>query len=322
MIKQILLMCVLITSIGLACAGEITYTEGSTIHIYGEIEKREYMGKANDEKFNYNKTTIINGTVIEGEIKISSKIVDNYELEYTFIADINESTYISRIVVIKQELLSSSFLSGKVYERTLTIDGVEKAQYQTKSSWFVGTKPLTMYFCLLDNNIRFGDQVINNESLAFTQLNYPDQQTLLLTAIPPPAFPISHLYISVGSSTETGMQLTGITGMIYNACGWVPGLGDSLQSLMFLPLGVVQYTFNFVFSFLFLIINNWWYAVLLLEIFCIIPALTHTDYPGMVATYIETHVKIFKFLYKDVILPTHKFILRIIEIIRNMIPFL
>ena len=320
MIKQLIILTIILITVGLACAGEIVKEDHGTVFIYGAVEDTVFMSGTNSEKFDFNKTVCINATVIEGEIDITSS--KDYELEYTFIADLTADDYISRSVILKQEILSTSWLTGGVkLERTLTIDGIELATYETTHNRLISMKHNTFYWSLIDNNVRFGDEVINNQSLAFTQLNYQDQQDFIPEQFVVRNPKVSHKYISVGIDEE-GMQLTGITGMIYNACGWVPGLGNSLQGLMFLPLGIVQYTFNFIFTFLFLIINNWWYAVLLLEIFCIIPALTHQGYPEMVSTYITMHAKIFEFMYHKVILPSIRLILRIIEIIRNMIPFL
>ena len=317
MIKQIILICVVLMSIGLVSAGEIVKEDHATVLIYGAIEDTIYMTGANDGVINYNKTVCINSTVIEGEISVSND--DPYDLEYTFIADINESSYISRTVEMKQVVLSESFLSGKLLERTLTIDGIEIATYETKYSWFAGLKEDTFYFTMIDNEVRYGNEVYENITIAFTQLNYQDQQDMI-----PDYFNYKkrahHKYISVGTDAETELKLLGITGWAYNALGSITlwNIGEAIQGLIFTPLAIIQFTINFIFSFLFLIINNWWYAVLLLEIFCIIPALTHQDYPTMIGTYISMHAKIFDFMYHKVILAVVSLIMRIVEVIRNI----
>jgi hypothetical protein len=313
MIKQLILMAVVLMSVGLISAGEIVKIDHETVFLYGSIEDRIRMTGAHDAIKNYNKTICINSTAIEGEISISNDAP--YELEYTFIADINDSSYITRIVIMEQEVISSSFISGKLLNRTLTIDGIEIANYETKYSWFGG-----FYFCLMDNNIRYGDDVYENISIAFTQLNYQDQQDMI-----PNIFnakkQASHFYITVGvdNEDEEGLKLSGLTGWAYNTLGSIPwGLGKSVQGFIYLPLAIIQYTINFLFSFLFLIINNWWYALLLLEIFCLIPALQHKDYPSMVSEFIDMHVKIFDFMYHKIITPLIVQLLRLIEIIRNL----
>ena len=323
MIKQFILILVILMSIGLVSAGEVVKASGETVFLYGQVDATVRMKgvvafAANDSHSNnYNKTVCINATVIEGEISVSND--DAYDLEYNFIADINDSTYISRIVEMKQEVLSSSFLSGKLLKRTLTIDTIEIATYNTTYSWFAGLKKDTFYFGLIDNNIRYGDNVYNNISIAFTQLNYQDQQDMVsdeYSALKK----AKHYYRTVGIDGDNGgLKLSGLTGWAYNALGSLPwGLGESIQGLTFMPLTILQYTINFLFSFLFMIINNWWYALLLLEIFCIIPALTHKDYPSVVGTFIDMHVKIFDFMYHHIILPLIAQLLRLIEVIRNL----
>jgi hypothetical protein len=277
------------------------------------------MNGAHDGIKNYNKTVCINSTVIEGEISIKNDLA--YELEYTFIADINDSAYISRIVIMKQEVISSSFLGGILLNRTLTIDGIEIANYETTFRLFGKLKKDTFYFCLMDNNIRYGDDVYENISIAFTQLNYQDQQDMI-----PDTFSTkrqaTHFYITVGVDSEEdgGLKLSGLTGWAYNAIGKIKiwNVGKAIQGFIYMPLTIIQYTINFLFSFLFLIINNWWYALLLLEIFCIIPALQYKDYPSMISEFIDMHVKIFDFMYRKVITPLIAQLLRLIEIIRNL----
>ena len=323
MIKQLIILTIVLMSIGLACAGEIVKVSGETVYLYGTVDTTVKMQgqvfmQANESlSQDYNKTVCINSTAIEGQITVIND--DAYDLEYTFIADINDSSYITRVVEMKQEVLSSSFISGKKLKRTLTIDGIQIATYETKYSWFAGLKDDTFYFSLIDNNIRYGDDVYTNISIAFTQLNYQDQQDMIPEKLNYKKM-AKHYYRTVGvDSDDGGLKLSGITGWLYNGIGTIPwSLGDSLQGLLFTPLAVIQFTFNFIFSFLFLIINNWWYAVLLLEIFCIIPALTHQGYPEMVSTYISMHAKIFEFMYHKVILPAVRLIMRIIEVVRNL----
>ena len=324
MIKQYILILVVLMSVGLVSAGEVVEASGGTVFLYGQVDATVRMKgvvafAANDShSYNYNKTVCINATAIEGEISVSND--DAYDLEYNFIADINDSAYISRIVEMEQEVISDSFLTGKLLKRTLTIDGIEIATYETKYSWFAGLKDDTFYFCLIDNNIRYGDEVYNNISIAFTQLNYQDQQDMVSDKYQALKM-AKHYYRTVGiAGDDGGLKLSGLTGWAYNSIGKIKlwNIGKAIQGLIFMPLTIIQYTINFLFSFLFLIINNWWYSLLLLEIFCIIPALTHKDYPSMVGTFIDMHVKIFDFMYHKVILPLIAQLLRLIEIIRNM----
>ena len=145
-----------------------------------------------------------------------------------------------------------------------------------------------------------------------------------------PKFPIYHKYISVGYDGESSVQLTGLTGILYNVFGdsvltqlpyvgnSIASFGKSMQSMLYLPLTIIQFTFNFFFTFITLIINNWWYGLMLFEIFCIVPALKHHNYPDVISTYISIHIKIFVFLWEVIVLNLMNLIIRLVEIIRNM----
>lgn len=333
MIKTLLMLCMVFAGVvfaGVVSAGEITTSIDGTVYIYGAIEDTVYMGSFGDNTNNYNRTVCVNATVIEGEISIHGK--DAYCLEYTFIADINDSTYITRILTIEQEIISEGLLSGVTLRRTLSLDGIEIGQYDTSAPFWGKVKKNTIHFNLVDREIRFGSKVIGGVSLAFTQLNYIDQQDYLPTRSSKlPRFPIRHKYISVGTDDGTdGTQLIGLTGVFYNAFGdnvfaAMPIIGESVatfgtavQGLIYLPLIIIQFSFNFIFTFLTLIINNWWYALLLLEIVCIMPALKYKRYPDVVGKYFDMHIKIFQFLWVVVVLNVVGLMLRLIEVIRNM----
>ena len=318
MIKQLIIIGLLLFSINTAIAGEIVTEDNNKVFIYGAIEDFIYMSSVNDNEKNFNRTVCINSTVIEGEISIAGS--DNYELEYNFIADINESSYVSRILVIKQDLESSGFLGGKVLNRTLILDSIVIGNYESKCHFWGKVKKNTVYFNLIDNNIRFGSDIIINESLAFTQLNYVDQQAYLLNISKTyPRFPIHHKYISVSADGgESAQKLSGLTGILYNVFGMIPSVGKSIQSLIFLPLSILQFVFNFIFTFLVLISTNWWYALMTIEIMCMIPTFRHNDYGNVVEIYIKNHVSIFNFIYEKIVLTMIALILRLIEIIRNM----
>jgi hypothetical protein len=311
-------MGLLLFSINVAIAGEIVTQDNDKVFIYDAIEDFIYMSSVNDNKNNFNRTVCINSTVIEGEISIAGS--DNYKLEYNFIADINESSYVSRILVIKQDLKSSSLLGGKVLNRTLTLDSIIIGNYESKCHFWGKVKKNTVYFNLIDNNIRFGSDIIINESLAFTQLNYVDQQEYLPNVSETyPKFPIFHKYISVSADGgESSQKLSGLTGIVYNAISYIPAVGDSIQSLIFLPLSILQFVFNFIFTFLVLISTNWWYALMTIEIMCMLSTFKCEGYGDVMETYIKAHVNIFNFIYEKIVLTIIALILRLIEIIRNI----
>ena len=96
----------------------------------------------------------------------------------------------------------------------------------------------------------------------------------------------------------------------------------SLANIIYTPLLLIQCVFDFMFTFINLIIDDWWYALVLLEIVCIIPALQYTSYPELVGTYIDMHIKTINFILHKIILPLIRLIIRIISLIRDMIPFI
>jgi hypothetical protein len=330
MIKQLIIIGIFLFSLNIVSAGEIVTEDNNKVFIYGNVEEFIYMSSINNNERNFNRTLCVNATVIEGEISIAGS--DNYELEYEFTADINDSAYISRILIIKQDLISSGLLVGKTLNRTLTLDGVIIGNYETKTPFWGKTKKNSVYFNLIDNNIHFGSDIIINQSLAFTQLDYIDQQTYLPNVSQTyPKFPIYHKYISVSADGgESTQKLSGITGIIYNVLGnniltEIPYVGKniktvmlSIQSLLFLPLSILQFIFNLIFSFLVLISSNFWYALMTIEIMCMIPTFKYDNYADVVQTYIKAHVSIFIFIYEKIILTMINLILRLIEIIRNM----
>ena len=330
MIKQIIIIVMVLFMAQGVNAGEVVVEDNNKVFIYGVVEDSIYMSSVNDNERNFNRTVCVNSTVIEGEISIAG--ADNYELEYNFIADINDSSYVSRILVIKQDLVSSSLLGGRVLNRTLTIDGVIIGNYLSKCSFWGKVKKNTVYFSLIDNNIHFGADIIINESLAFTQLNYVDQQEYLPNVSKTyPRFPIYHKYISVGSDGgESTQKLSGLTGIIYNVLGnnvltKIPYVGnniktvmESIQAIIFLPLSILQFIFNFIFTFIVLISTNWWYALMTIEIMCMIPTFKYNNYGDIMQIYIKSHVSIFNFIYEKIVLTIIALILRLIEIIRNI----
>lgn len=314
--KYLIAIILILCFIPLTNAGEIVKEDKGSVYIYGAIEKSVGMSGFNDGKTNFNRTICVNSTCIEGEIYLL--FGDAYNLEYTFITALNDSDYISRTVNLEQIIISSSWITGIEVERICKLDSVEIGRYKYKYNKLVGLqKPNTFVWVYEDNYVKFGDIIIKNQSLAFTQLNYQDQQDLIPNEIIL-TNKIKHKYITVGVMQDGMLQLSGITGIIYNAIKEIPQFGESIGNLLFMPLAILQFVFDFTFTFLFLIINNWWYSILLLEIFCIIPSLKYHNYSEMVGIYISMHVKIFKFLYEVVILNIIHLIFRMVEIIRNI----
>lgn len=327
--KQILVLIALLCFVTPVSAGDVLFND-ATISIYGSVDDTVRMG---GDTNNYNRTVCFNATVIEGEISI--KGAEDYELDYVFIADFNDTVYVTRILTVTQVQTAGGLLTGEVCTRTLTLDGIEIGQYEASAPWWGNIKRNTIYYNVLDEEIRFGNDVINKAPLAFTQLNYNDQQDYInsrsagLRASSNQH--ISHKYISRGEDRDTGvLELGGLTGAFYNIFGdsaltKIPIVGGAIasfsgaiQSLLFLPLSIVQFSFDFIFSAIMLIANDWWYAVMLMEIFCIFPALKYNSYSKIVDVYISKHIAIFQFLWTVVVLNLIRLIVRFAEVIRNM----
>lgn len=324
--KYTLLVLCLLTMVTSVSAGDMVCGNG-TVTIFGAIEDTVLMGEPGDH--NYNRTVCINASVIEGQISIQGD--DNYELDYIFIADFNDTVFVTRILTVKQEKLSGGLISDTVCERTLSLDGIEIGQYEAVTPFWGRMKSNTIYYDVVDGNVRFGSELIEGAPLAFTQFNYVDQYNYLQNVTGYPKFPISHKYISVGDDRfNSELDLTGLTAVVYNVFGdssvenipivgsAIVNFGRAIQGVIYLPLSVVQFSFDFIFTFLTLIKNNWWYAIMLLEIFCIFSALKYKTYTAMVETFIVTHVKIFTFMWEVVVLNMIKLIVRFIEVIRNL----
>ena len=323
---KILTILFLLLSVGACNAGEIVI-EDTNIYVFDTIESTIEMS---NRDANYNRTICINSTVVEGEIKIRSS--ETYELEYTFLCDINDSSYVSRIVTLKQTNIDGGWFAWDTLKRNLTIDGILIHSYIAENNFFYGAKDNTLYYSLIDNEIKFGSEVFENQSLAFTQLNYNDQYSFIDGTSALLSYPASHKYISIAlyDDISSSGSVTGLTGIFYNAFGdtfltdipivggVIANIGKAIQALLFLPLSIIQFMFNLIFTVFTMLKNDWWYAILLLEIVCILPALAKDSFPDMMSTYIGLHIKIFTFFYEVVILNTINLIMRMIEIIRNM----
>ena len=264
-----------------------------------------------------NINTIIcdnNLTDISGWIKVSTD--DTYDADYTFFVNINDTSYQSRIVTLKQELIDSSIIS-KTYRRSCLIDGYEIYSYNT-TIYIVSIVPNPIYFYwnLEDRIIQFGDKQFNNQTLAFTQLNFDDQYNFMNNAS---KNEVTMKFKTVSPETASGAELKGLTGLLLNILSKIPYVGKSLKNVLYYPLFFIQTLFDFVFTFLDIIVHDWWYALMTLEIVCIFSASRKRGYTNIVENYIKTHIKIIKFIYEVIILNMINLIITIIVTIKDMI---
>ena len=255
-----------------------------------------------------------NNTVISGWFKISTD--QSYDADYTFLINVNDTSYESKIITIKQEQVDSSIIS-KVYKRTLLIDGYEIYSYNT-TVYIVSIlpNPIYFYFNLEDRTIQFGDKQFNNQTLVFNQLNFDDQYEFMNNAS---SDTVVMKFKAINPEQKSGAELKGLTGILLNALSKIPFIGKSFKNVLYYPLFFIQTIFDFVFTFLDMIVNDWWYGLMLMEIVCIFAASRNKGYANVMEVYIDTHVKIIKFIYEWIILKTINLIITIVVTIKDMI---
>ena len=255
-----------------------------------------------------------NNTVISGWFKISTDQI--YDADYTFLINVNDTSYQSKIITIKQEQVDSSIIS-KTYRRSLIIDGYEIYSYNT-TVYIVSIlpNPIYFYFNLEDRTIQFGDKQFNNQTLVFNQLNFDDQYEFMNNAS---SDTVVMKFKAINPEQKSGAELKGLTGILLNALSKIPFIGKSFKNVLYYPLFFIQTIFDFVFTFLDLIVNDWWYGLMLMEIVCIFAASRNKGYANVMEVYIDTHVKIIKFIYEWIILKTINLIITIVVTIKDMI---
>ena len=255
-----------------------------------------------------------NNTVISGWFKISTD--QTYDADYTFLINVNDTSYESKIITIKQKRVDSSIIS-KTYRRSLLIDGYEIYNYNT-TVYIVSIlpNPIYFYFNLEDRTIQFGDKQFNNQTLVFNQLNFDDQYEFMNNAS---SDTVVMKFKAINPEQKSGAELKGLTGILLNALSKIPFIGKSFKNVLYYPLFFIQTIFDFVFTFLDLIVNDWWYGLMLMEIVCIFAASRNKGYANVMEVYIDTHVKIIKFIYEWIILKTINLIITIVVTIKDMI---
>jgi len=251
-----------------------------------------------------------NVTVVSGWFKIYT--TKAFSADYTFMVYVNEE-WDSRTVTINQTWLDSSIIS-RTFNREVLIDGISLYNYNTTVyKMSIIPNPIYFSFSLEDQQIQFGKKIIKNQTLAFTQLNLDDQYEFLNTSGYDRS--VTMKFKSVDRTKKTGFVVKGLTGAFLNVIEKIPFVGKSLRNVLYLPAFFIQILFNFTFSFLSIIVDNWWYALLTLEIFCNFSAARQTGYANVMDAWITTHVKIIKFVYEHIILNIINLILKIVDAI-------
>ena len=250
-----------------------------------------------------------------------------YEIDYVFRYAHNTTSYKESVFTIKQEVSDTYWGLQKTFVRTLAIDGIDVATYNCSSMIGLG-KQNVFVFDTVDGTVKYGDVVLEEQTIAFTQCNCDEQYNYTTTTgtrdiILMELNTIEGGYDSTNnfvlSTHEVNLKLGGLTGSFLKLFRGIPLIGDSLYTILYPPFVLIQYILNFSFTFVDIIINDWWYMLLLLEILCIIPALQYKSYPDVVGHYINNHVQIITFLHHKVVLPLVNLILKIVDMIIGLI---
>lgn len=310
-IKQILIVICLLMLVGGANA---TYEQiNDTLYIYNGTTVHFTMIEGLDT--NVENVVCTGGICTAMQVSIAS--TKDYDIEYELHYAPNESIYYSSIIRVKQEE-TSSYAWGlyKTIERTLYIDGVEIATYNNSLVINTGSRN-TFAFNAMDKTILFGTQTVQNTTLFFSELILTDQQEQLAneTGYVGIRFVTSGEYDTEYRKLEMG----GFTGMFLSVVKCIPIIGDNLYSVLSPIMLLIQYTFDFGFTFLNLIINDWWYALLLLECICLYKASRERNYVNVVSIYIQTHVVIVMFIYHKVVIPLIDLAMNVLSSIKDMI---
>jgi len=311
--KQIYIMLLLILCFVSTASAEYT-ADNKTLTIYNACDIQYhittdaglYGGKENID-------TVVcddNVTVVFGWLKIYT--TKSFSADYTFMVYVNEE-WDSRVVTINQTLQDSSIIS-RTFNREVLIDGISLYNYNTTVyKMSIIPNPIYFSFSLEDQQIQFGKKIIKNQTLAFTQLNLDDQYEFLNTSGYDRS--VTMKFKSVDRTKKTGFVVKGLTGAFLNIIEKIPFIGKSLRNILYLPMFFVQVIFNFGFTFLSIIVDNWWYALLTLEIICNFSAARKTGYADVMDAWITTHVKIIQFVYEHIILTLIRLIIKLIDMI-------
>jgi hypothetical protein len=246
-----------------------------------------------------------------------------YSIDYVFRYAHNTTDYQETIYTLKQNVTSSYWGLKKTLYRRLSINGIEVGAYNC-SALLAVSKPNSFEFDTVDQTIFWGNKRLEGQTVAFTQITSPEAHTCNLAGIRTYYGIITRatIYDADGNlkldDSQDSLQLKGFTGLFLNVIRSMPfGVGESLYGVLYKPLLLIQYIFDFSFTFIDIIINDWWYALLVFEIMCIIPALQYTQFPDIVGHYIDNHVKIIMLIYHKIIIPLVEIIVSLLRTIRG-----
>ena len=307
----------LATILLIMCISSVTATHeqiNDTLYIYNATSVKITANEGQDTNID---KVIVSGGVCN-TMKLSIGIIEDYEFDYYLNWAPNETMYYTSILTIKQEEIDSSWYGlYKNIKRTLYIDAVEVATYNTTSVLNAAAMN-TVGFVSLDRRVTFGSETVNNATLFFSEMKCDDQQAFLYNESGSNVA-MRFETCNVAGSGFDGLVLGGLTGIFMSGLKKLPFIGDALYNTVYPVMVIIQYTIDFTFTFLNLIIYDWWYAILLLECICMFIALRAKGYTNVMEAYINTHFQIITFVYHKIILPMINMFINILNTIKNMI---
>ncbi|MCK4250843.1 hypothetical protein KAX97_05320 [candidate division WOR-3 bacterium] len=310
---SIAIFIIAIMSISNVCATAELINE--SLYIYDESNTQYRMhvwGDDLDRGANVDRVRCEDCICVAMNIWIASN--EDFEYDYELNYAPTETEYFTSIITINHTTYDSLLFGmyRKIYE-TLEIDGVEVANRNRTGILNVGAST-HIAFNTLDRTCTLGSTKVNNVTLFFDDMICTEQYNDVYNGSD-----VQMKFETVGDEGHTKNKLGGFTGIFLSVLQKMPFIGESLYNVLYPPMTIIQYSLNFVFTFLNLIIYDWWYAVLLLECICMIKALSCNGYDNVMHVYVNTHIIIGMFVYSKLIIPTINMIISILNTIKNMI---
>ena len=309
--KQLIISLILIT--GFISGASATFElVNETFYIYNGTDVT-YMD-SNNRPSNIEKIVVDGG--ICSEMHMGIGLPGSYDFTYEMHYAPNESTYFTTLVRITQEVTDSRvFGMYKDLTRTCYINGNQVATYNTTSVLRIGNRN-TFKFVSIDRTVTFGDKIVHNATLFFTEMTTQDQYDYIQNVTGDVYYKFHTLDISGTGDAYTPLAIGGLGGIFLSG---IQNRIPSLYNVIYPVMVLIQFILNFSFTFINLIVNDWWYSLLLLEIFCMFMATKESGYVNIVSVYINTHVQIIVFVHHKIMLPLIDMVISILNTIKNMI---
>ena len=264
---------------------------------------------------------LLNNSILT-DIKIWVDSKEDYELEYNFYMMYNDTHYDVNTIRMVQTVKESGLFNNK-YERKLYFNSILLSNYTLTRTILLISKKNYVHINNKNSIITYNNEIFNNRYIPCNEIRMIDQFNLCVNN-----GGVTHKYNTFkmlldddgNIIIESEDKLIGFSGYIYNVIRKAPfGVGKILSDILYIPLSIIQIIFNFSFSIIMLLMNNWWYGLFLLEILCIYPTLEEKGFISKITTFLKTHILIITFLYHKIMLPVIELIINLLNTIKNMI---